>query len=88
MLVIPLHGHLAPAAWAAGAGRRRACGSATCRPPAGRCPGRSPATWPSCASRGILCGHITAAPAYGGEQEALSVAGALDAAATGSAGTR
>ncbi len=31
--------------------------------------------------RGLLAGHITAAPAYGGEQEAISVAGALDAAA-------
>ena len=31
--------------------------------------------------RGLLCGHITAGPAYGGELEALSVAGALDAAA-------
>jgi hypothetical protein len=31
--------------------------------------------------RGLLCGHVTAAPAYGGEYEALSVAGALDAAA-------
>ena len=31
--------------------------------------------------RGLLCGHITAAPAYGGEHEAISVAGALDAAA-------
>jgi hypothetical protein len=31
--------------------------------------------------RGLLAGHITAAPAYGGEHEALSVTGALDAAA-------
>ena len=30
----------------------------------------------------MLQGHITAAPAYGGEHEALSLAGALDAAAT------
>jgi uncharacterized protein DUF3866 len=30
--------------------------------------------------RELLCGHITAAPAYGGEQEALSAVGALDAA--------
>jgi hypothetical protein len=33
--------------------------------------------------RGLLCGHVTAGPAYGGEQEAISVAGALDAAANG-----
>jgi hypothetical protein len=31
--------------------------------------------------RGLLCGHITAAPAYGGEREALSTVGALEAAA-------
>jgi hypothetical protein len=31
--------------------------------------------------RGLLCGHITAAPAYGGEHEALSTVGALEAAA-------
>jgi hypothetical protein len=30
--------------------------------------------------RSLLCGHITAAPAYGGEHEALSTVGALDAA--------
>jgi hypothetical protein len=32
--------------------------------------------------RGLLAGHVTAAPAYGGEHEALSTVGALDAAAT------
>jgi hypothetical protein len=32
--------------------------------------------------RGLLAGHITAAPAYGGEHEALSTVGALDAATT------
>jgi hypothetical protein len=31
--------------------------------------------------RGLLCGHITASPSYGGEREALSTVGALDAAA-------
>ncbi len=30
--------------------------------------------------RGLLAGHVTAAPAYGGEHEALSTVGALDAA--------
>jgi hypothetical protein len=30
--------------------------------------------------RGLLAGHITAAPSYGGEHEAISVAGGLDAA--------
>jgi hypothetical protein len=31
--------------------------------------------------RELICGHITAAPSYGGEYEAISTAGALDAAA-------
>src|SRR5204862_5840166 len=31
--------------------------------------------------RGLLAGHVTAAPAFGGEAEALSVAGALEAVA-------
>ena len=31
--------------------------------------------------RGLLAGHVTAGPAYGGEHEAISLVGALDAAA-------
>jgi Protein of unknown function (DUF3866) len=31
--------------------------------------------------RGLICGQITAGPAYGGEREAISVVGGLDAAA-------
>ena len=31
--------------------------------------------------RGLLCGHVTAGPAYGGEHEAISLVGGLDAAA-------
>jgi len=30
---------------------------------------------------GLLCGHVTAGPAYGGEHEAISLVGGLDAAA-------
>ena len=80
-LVISLHGHLAPVAWAA----------AEARPgPAGRLrPGRRGRRFPGALSRdvaelrerGLLCGHVTAGPAYGGEHEAISLAGALDAAA-------
>ena len=86
VLVLPLHGHLAPAAWAlAQAGgaeeRWRRRGSATCRPAEGRCRARSQRDVAELRERGLLCGHVTAAPAYGGEHEAISVAGALDAAA-------
>ena len=78
---MPLHGHLAPAAWAA-AQAGRGSGSATSRPAAGRCPGSLSRDVAELRERGLLCGHITAAPAYGGEHEALSTVGALDAAAT------
>ena len=94
VLVLPLHGHLAPAAWAlaqGGAtrtGRRRRHGSATCRPAAGRCRGRCSRDVAELRERGLLAGHITAAPAYGGEHEAISVAGALDAAAAARLGRR
>ena len=80
VLVIPLHGHLAPAAWAAAqvapdlqAGFVQTGGGAL--------PGRISRDVAQLRGLGLLSGHITAAPAYGGELEALSPAGALDAAA-------
>jgi hypothetical protein len=80
VLVIPLHGQLAPAAWAAG---QAAPGLRVgyVQTAGGALPGRISRDVAQLRSLGILCGHITAAPAYGGEQESLSVAGALDAAA-------
>jgi hypothetical protein len=80
VLVIPLHGQLAPSAWAAG---RAAPGLQIgyVQTAGGALPGRISRDVAQLRSLGILCGHITAAPAYGGELEALSVAGALDATA-------
>ncbi len=80
VLVIPLHGQLAPAAWAAG---QAAPGLRVgyVQTAGGALPGRISRDVAQLRSLGILCGHITAAPAYGGEMEALGVAGALDAAA-------
>ena len=80
VLVIPLHGHLAPAAWAAG---RAAEGLRVgyVQTGGGALPGRISRDVAQLRGLGILCGHVTASPAYGGELEALSVAGALDAAA-------
>lgn len=82
VLVLPLHGHLAPAAWAAGqaspglkVGYVQTAGGAL--------PGSLSRDVTELRERGLLCDHITAAPAYGGDHEALSVAGALDAAANG-----
>jgi hypothetical protein len=79
VLVLPLHGHLAPAAWAVAQG-----GSAPrvgyVQTAGGALPGTLGRDVAELRERGLVCGHVTAAPAYGGEREALSVAGALDAA--------
>lgn len=80
VLVLPLHGHLAPAAWAAAQG---AAGLKVgyVQTGGGALPGSLSRDVAELRERGLLCGHVTAAPAYGGENEAISVAGALDAAA-------
>lgn len=80
VLVLPLHGHLAPAAWAAA---QAAPGSRVgyLQTGGGALPGTMSRDVAELRERGVLCGHLTAAPAYGGEHEAVSVAGALDAAA-------
>jgi Protein of unknown function (DUF3866) len=82
VLVLPLHGHLAPAAWAAD---RAAPGAKVgyVQTAGGALPGSLSRDVAELRERGLLCGHVTAAPAYGGEHEAISVAGALDAAAHG-----
>jgi hypothetical protein len=78
--VLPLHGHLAPAAWAAAqtwpgtrVGYVQTAGGAL--------PGSLSRDVAELRDRGLLAGHVTVAPAYGGEREALSTVGALDAAA-------
>jgi Protein of unknown function (DUF3866) len=79
ILILPLHGHLAPAAWAAGQmapdlklGYVQTGGGAL--------PGSLSRDVALLRKHSLLCAHVTVAPAYGGEREALSVAGALDAA--------
>jgi hypothetical protein len=82
VLVLPLHGHLAPAAWAtsqAASGLK----AGYVQTGGGALPGSLSRDVARLRERDLLCGHITAGPAYGGEHEALSVAGALDAAANG-----
>jgi hypothetical protein len=95
VLVLPLHGHLAPAAWALAQSPRvfhpkdgkRVGGSdlkvGYVQSAGGALPGSLSRDVAELRERGLLCDHVTAAPAYGGEREALSVAGALDAAAHG-----
>jgi hypothetical protein len=79
--VLPLHGHLAPAAWAAAqASPGLAVGYV--QTGGGALPGSLSRDVAQLRERGLLYGHVTAAPAYGAEHEALSTVGALDAAAT------
>lgn len=82
VLVIPLHGHLAPAAWAVGEGRP-GTRVGFVQTGGGALPGRLSRDAAELSRRGLLCGHMTVSPAYGAEHEAISVAGALDAAAAG-----
>jgi hypothetical protein len=79
VLVIPLHGHLAPAAWAA-LERRPGTRVGYVQSAGGALPGTLSRDVADLRTRGLLAGHVTAAPAFGGEAEALSVTGALDAA--------
>ncbi|HEU4393260.1 MAG TPA: DUF3866 family protein [Solirubrobacterales bacterium] len=79
VLVLPLHGHLAPAAWAA-AQASPGLRVGYVQTGGGALPGSLSRDVAELRERGLLCGHIAAAPAYGGEHEALSTVGALDAA--------
>jgi hypothetical protein len=88
VLVLPLHGHLAPAAWAVAEAVQRSgdrpvghvLGVGFVQTAGGALPGSLSRDVAELRERGLLCGHITAAPAYGGEHEALSAVGAIDAA--------
>lgn len=80
VLVLPLHGHLPPAAWAAcqvnsdlRIGFVQTLGGAM--------PGSFSKDVRALCERGLLSGHVTASAAYGGDEEAITVIGALDAAA-------
>ena len=79
VLVLPLHGHLAPAAWAA-AQASPDIRVGYVQTGGGALPGSFSRDIAELRDRGLLCGHIAAAPAYGGEHDALSTVGALDAA--------
>jgi hypothetical protein len=80
VLVVSLHGQLAPAAWAAarsGSGIR----VGYVQTAGGALPGSLSRDVEDLRGAELLCGHITAGPAYGGELEAVTTAGALQAAA-------
>jgi hypothetical protein len=80
VLVLPLHGHLAPSAWAAvGAQPNLLIGYV--QTAGGALPGRLSHDVGQLRQLGLLAGHVTAGPAYGGQGEAVTTLGALDAAA-------
>jgi len=81
VVVLPLHGHLAPAAWAASEARP-GIRVGYVQTAGGALPGSLSRDVAALRDRDLLAGHVTAAPSYGGEHEALSTVGALDAAAT------
>lgn len=80
-LVVPLHGYVAPAAWAfAQAAAERRLGYVQAG--GGALPGGLSRDVRELRDRGLLAVHVTAAPAYGGEEEAISLTGGIDAAAS------
>ena len=80
VLVLSLHGQLAPAAWAAG---RASPGQRVgyVQTSGGALPGSLSDDVAELRRTGLLHEHLTAGQAYGGELEALTVIGALQAAA-------
>jgi hypothetical protein len=79
VLVLSLHGQLAPAAWAAGReGREMRIGYI--QTAGGALPGSLSDDVGVLRRNGLICEHVTAGPGYGGESEALTVIGALQAA--------
>jgi hypothetical protein len=78
VLVIPLHGHLAPAVWAA-AQASPGLEIGYVQTGGGALPGSLSRDVQELRERGLLAAQVAAAPAYGGERDALSTLGALDA---------
>jgi Protein of unknown function (DUF3866) len=79
VLVLPLHGHLAPAVWAA-AKAQPGLRLGYVQTSGGALPGALSRDVAELRDRALLSGHVTAGPAYGGEHEAITTLGALDAA--------
>jgi hypothetical protein len=79
VLVLSLHGQLAPAAWAAAqAGHGLSVGYI--QTAGGALPGALSRDVAELRRGGLICDHVTAGPAYGGGREAMTVIGALRAA--------
>jgi hypothetical protein len=74
--VFGLHGQLAPIAWAFAQGRAGAR-LGYVQTAGGALPGGHSRVVRELRDRGLLAGHITAGPAFGGEAEAITTAGAI-----------
>jgi Protein of unknown function (DUF3866) len=79
VLVLALHGQLAPATWAARR-RRPDLRVGYVQTEGGALPAGLSRDVAELRTAELLCGHVTAGAAYGGEQEALTTIGALRAA--------
>ena len=82
VLVCFLHGQLAPAAWAA-AQAAQGLRIGYIQTPGGALPGSLSRDVARLRGEELLAGHVTAGACFGGEVEAISVAGALHAAGEG-----
>ncbi|MGK2932161.1 MAG: DUF3866 family protein [Solirubrobacterales bacterium] len=80
VLAIGLHGHLAPATWAAANAGRGEVRIGYIQTGGGALPGGLSNDVRNLLESGLLAGHVTAGPAYGGQGEAISLIGAIDAA--------
>jgi hypothetical protein len=80
LLVLPLHGHLAPAGWAL-AWARPGARVGFVQTTGGALPGALSRDAEELCERGLLVERISVAPCYGGGLEAISLPGALHAAA-------
>lgn len=74
--IFPLHGHLAPVAWALGQ-VRPGTRVGFVQTAGGALPGAMSGTVRELLERGLLAGHTTAGATYGGRAEAITTAGAI-----------
>lgn len=75
--VFGLHGQLAPIAWAFCQATTNSRHLGYVQTAGGALPGGHSRVVGDLRARGLLAGHLTAAPAYGGEGEAITTAGAI-----------
>jgi hypothetical protein len=81
VLVLPLHGHLAPSCWAFARASGAALRPGFVQVPGGALPGSLSRDVAELRAQDLLAGVITVGPCFGGEHEAISSPGALHAAA-------